>query len=150
MQVQTEILQNLQTKVQQQLKILAQAGRVRQKGSKQYTKGCFPLYVLQTKVRWRFCKILWPSQNIRTLLRVKAITISLETQRLTSIVLILILSSYTFSEIEIACYVLTKDKCHFFASSNKINEEQSEKEILVISMQDCVKLVFAFFFSLFS
>ena len=25
------------------------------------------LYVLQTKVRWRFRKILWPSQNIQTL-----------------------------------------------------------------------------------
>ena len=27
----------------------------------------FWLYVLRSKVRWRFCKILWPSQNIWTL-----------------------------------------------------------------------------------
>ena len=27
----------------------------------------FCLYVLQTKVRWRYRKILWPSQNIQTL-----------------------------------------------------------------------------------
>ena len=28
----------------------------------------FCLQYIQTKVRWRFCKILWPSQNIQTLL----------------------------------------------------------------------------------
>ena len=27
----------------------------------------FCLYVLWTKLRWRFCKILWPAQDIRTL-----------------------------------------------------------------------------------
>ena len=47
------------------------------------------------------------------------------------------------------CMVLTKENCQFFASSYKINEEQSDEKILVISMQDCAELVFAFFFSFF-
>ena len=38
--------------------------------------------------------------------------------------------------------LLTKEKCHFFASSNKINEEQSEKDARLCET--------AFFFSLFS
>ena len=37
----------------------------------------FCLYVLWTKVRWRFRKILWPSQNIRTL-KMKMVPISFD------------------------------------------------------------------------